>query len=108
MATVECDLRALALCEQRGLAWPPATQDLTRSSSTLMAAAPRHGFIWPGKCKVGCAKGEWYAPCAEAHGAASCPREKSPLVVFTHMPKAPHPHAHRPTHPQSYEPAHTP
>ena len=79
-----CSLRSLITCEEQGLAW----QQREAAPPLLMAAAPRDGFVWPGKCAAGCAAGEWYAACAEAHDAASCTEEPhEPLVIFTHMPK---------------------
>ena len=86
-----CDLRGLVACEERGLAWQQAPSPRRHRKEVpplLMAAAPRDGFVWPGKCAAGCTTGEWFAPCAEAHGAARCKEETdAPLVIFTHMPK---------------------
>ena len=90
-----CDLRRLVACEEQGLAWQAAAAPessllarLSDAKPVLMAAAPSDGFRWPGKCAGGCKAGEWYAPCAEAHGAAACRRTRSPLVVLAHLPKA--------------------
>ena len=91
MSRSACDLRRLVACEEHGLAWqqaPSPRPDREDVPPLLMAAAPRDGFKWPGKCAAGCAAGEWFAPCAEAHGATRCTEEPdTPLVIFTHMPK---------------------
>lgn len=74
-----CHSLPLLQCERQGHVW----------GGTLFAAAPTDGFVFPGKCASGCAAGEWYAPCLEAHSeAAKCTSLPRELVILTHLPKA--------------------